>query len=119
MGGEPRVLVVDDQRGHRLTTSLILRQAGYDVTLASSGEQAVELFRGEPFDAVIMDLRMPGMGGVAALEKIRSIRLTPVFVVTAYAIDEMVEQAQRAGATQVLRKPVDFDSLLAELERAL
>src|SRR5207237_10476978 len=66
-GGKPRVLIVDDQRNMRTTTAFVLRQAGYDVAEAESGEAALARLLAEPFEVVLTDLKMAPMDGIALL----------------------------------------------------
>mgnify|MGYP003291573150 CR=1 FL=1 len=66
---EARVLVVDDERSMRDLLNIMLRQAGYDVTLAEGGETAIEALRSEPFDLIITDLRMRKVDGLAVLQR--------------------------------------------------
>ncbi|MEK6568761.1 MAG: response regulator, partial [candidate division NC10 bacterium] len=69
--GAIRVLVVDDERPTRLLMEKELPRAGYLVTSAESGEEALEHLRTRDFDVVLLDLKMPGMGGMEALRRIR------------------------------------------------
>jgi len=114
------VLVVDDDEGVRNVIARHLGQAGYRVTKAADGEEAIKVSLARPFDAVLLDLRMPGMGGHRALEKLLAIEPeTAVLIVS--AVDEVSDavQAMRSGAADYIQKPVDFNELQMAVERAL
>jgi CheY-like chemotaxis protein len=104
-----RVLVVDDESNMRLTLADILRDEGYEVSTADCGEAAVRMCRAESFDAVLMDVRMPGIDGVEAFRRIRRhddrVR---VIMVSAYSVDQLEKEALEAGAVALLRKPIDL-----------
>lgn len=114
-----RLLVVDDVTANRILMQTMLGAAGHEVTLVSSGAEAVEKVRAGEFDAVLMDLMMPGMDG---LEATRCIRALPapgnrvvVIAVTASALPEEVEKCRTAGMDAHIAKPVNRDALLALL----
>ena len=78
-----RVLVVDDEQSMCDFLAIMLGKEGYSVTTASSGEEGRDLFQGEPFDIVITDIRMPGIGGVGVLRAVKEQSAeTPVVVIT-------------------------------------
>lgn len=112
-----RVLVVDDVDVNRQVASEWLRRAGIEVVLASDGEQAVEQVRGGRFDAVLMDVQMPGMDGYAATREIRRIgRLSlPIIAMTANAMAEDRRQCLEAGMDDHLGKPVQPERMFAAL----
>jgi len=108
-----RVLVVDDELNMRTTLADILADDGYDVTTAESGERAVKLFRRRPFDAVVMDVRMPGIDGIEACRRIRQIQPdAQVIMMSAYSVEQLVEDSLREGIVAFLRKPLDAEQLL-------
>jgi two-component system cell cycle response regulator len=116
-----RILVVDDVATNRILLKAKLAMACYDVLQADSGEQALALARSERPDLVLLDLAMPGMGGLAALDALKADRATaaiPVVVVTAHADRRSRLAALRAGAEDYLVKPVD-DAVLAARVRSL
>lgn len=69
-----RILIADDEDSLRWVLEKGLRQVGYEVTAVQDGEQAIRAFESEPFDLVFLDVRMPGIDGLAALERLRAIR---------------------------------------------
>jgi DNA-binding NtrC family response regulator len=116
---DPAVLIVDDDAGMVESLTDILGAKRFHVTGTTSGETALALVRGTRFDAVLMDIVMPGLDGVAALRSIkRSAPGTPVIMMTAFARHELVEEARTATAMAVLLKPLEMDEVLALLARA-
>jgi DNA-binding NtrC family response regulator len=111
-----RVLVVDDDRAMVRTLSDVLRHKGFDVTAAYSGLEAVDASGAAQFDIVLMDVKMPGMDGVTAYKVMKSQRPdVRVVLMTAYAAQEMLAEAEREGVLRVMPKPVDIASLLSVL----
>jgi len=116
----PRILVVDDERGMRLTLADILRDRGCRVETAETGEQAVRLCAGSEFDMILMDVRMRGIDGTEALRRIRKRRSDArVIMMTAYALEHLEREALALGAIAFLRKPLDVDALLVLIDGAL
>lgn len=110
------VLVVDDDVGTVETLADILAAKAYRVTAAYSGEEAVARARAARYDAILMDIRMPGLDGVEALREIRrEAPGTRVIMMTAFTRSERVEAAKAATAVAVLPKPLDVDRLLGLL----
>jgi CheY-like chemotaxis protein len=105
------VLVADDEPGMRETLVDIFSDSGYRVSAAPDGEAALEAIRGNPFDVVVMDIRMPGRDGVSVL---REVGHPPpqVILMTAYASPEKLREAQEAKAYAVLKKPFKVTELL-------
>ncbi len=117
---KPHVLVVDDEASARGGLEKLLRQEGYEVDTAESGAVALGIVDEHAIDLVVTDLKMPQMDGVELMKQLRARdRDLPVIVVTAFGDVSSAVSAMRAGAEDYLTKPVDFDSLLLVLERAL
>jgi DNA-binding NtrC family response regulator len=115
-----RILVVDDDRLMVRTLSDILRLRGWETHAAYSGEEAIERVRAGSYLAVLMDVRMGGMNGVEAMKVLHAIRpATRVILMTAYTAAELLAEAEREGALQVLAKPVAIPSLIEMLEQAV
>jgi two-component system, NtrC family, response regulator HydG len=114
-----RVLVVDDDRQMVKTIRAILDHRGWQSTPAYSGEEAVAAAHGQPpFNAVLMDVRMPGMNGVDACLAMHQVHPDmPVFLMTAYAAQEILAQARRAGVVTIMPKPIAWPKLMAQLDR--
>ncbi len=119
-GTKPRILVVDDDRGHRTMLRALLAGAGYEALEADDGDVGVDAVRTHPVDAVLLDLRMPRVGGIEALEAIKAARPDlPVIVLTAYASVDTAVAAMKKGAFDYLTKPVDATDLHRVLDKAL
>ena len=113
------ILVVDDEIDTCRNLADILEDLGHQVTIATNGEQALQLVRDNAFDVALLDLKMPGMDGLTLYREIRKLRAgTVAIVVTGYASSETVAEARDAGAWQVLSKPVDFARLLPLVDEA-
>jgi two-component system, NtrC family, response regulator HydG len=116
----PSVLVVDDDVGMVDTLVDILSARRYRVGTAYSGEAAVAMVRQMAYDAVLMDIQMPGLNGVEALRQIKGLApKLSVIMMTAFTRDELVEEARQATAVTVLPKPLDMDSVLTLLVRVI
>ena len=105
-----RVLVADDEAGMRETLADILAACGYGVTSAADGDAALDAIRNNPFDVVVMDIRMPGRDGVSVL---REVGKPPprVILMTAYAKERHLHEA-REKAFAVVHKPFPVPQLL-------
>lgn len=112
------VLIVDDDV--ELTDSLadVLQLNDIVVAVANSGEEALELIHLQPFDCVLMDIMMPGMNGIETMR--RAMEFSPgitVILMTAYSIEELIDEAKREGAVTVLKKPLHTDTLVTFLNQ--
>ncbi|OGW61001.1 MAG: nitrogen regulation protein NR(I) [Nitrospirae bacterium RBG_16_64_22] len=115
----PRVLVVDDDESICWVLSKALDKAGFAVTVAHSGPEALERLALEPPSIVLMDIRMPGMSGLDALEKIRAERRdVQVIIMTAQSTMTHAIEAMKRGAYDYLTKPFDTDQVTALVARA-
>jgi len=114
-----RLLVVDDEQRQRDILRMILESEGYDVTTAGNGRQALQAAGGEAFDAVLTDLKMPDMSGIALLEEL--LRGQPglcVVLMTAHGSIDSAVDAMRKGAFDYLTKPLERDDLVMVVKRA-
>jgi CheY-like chemotaxis protein/HPt (histidine-containing phosphotransfer) domain-containing protein len=116
------LLVVDDSAMNRDLVERALALEGATATLAADGQQAVELLRNKPdgFDAVLMDVQMPVMDGLTATRQIRTelgLAALPIIAFTAGVRDDQQADARRAGANDVLPKPMDLDQMASLLAR--
>jgi CheY-like chemotaxis protein len=112
-----RILVVDDDRQMVATLSDILQLAGWKTQPAYTGGEALSAIRWGAYDCIVMDIKMPGMDGLAALKAIMAERPeSRVVVMTALAAPEPRQEAKRAGARHVLSKPVEPRRLLEVLD---
>lgn len=110
------VLVVDDDRRMVRTICDILAVNGYESREAYSGEEAVDKVSDYRFDCALMDIRMPGCGGISALQMIKGKAPDlPVIIMSAYATEEQVREAKKNGAYAVLDKPFNIQMVLSFL----
>jgi DNA-binding NtrC family response regulator len=111
-----RVLIVDDEVDIREIISELLEQENYQTATAAGGAEALQLLESNDFDAVISDVRMPGMDGLELLKEIRSLYpQIKVLLFTGYASVDNVVEAMKIGAYGYLTKPLDRDELFKEL----
>lgn len=114
------VLVVDDKEMMRDSVSATLARAGFEVMTADSGESAMAAVTRRRPDAVVTDLKMPGLGGLELLERIRAIDdELPVVVMTAFAAVDTAVRAIKQGAFDYLTKPFEGDELVIAVKRAI
>jgi two-component system, NtrC family, response regulator PilR len=115
-----RMLVVDDEQSMRDLLAIMLRQAGYEVSIADGGETAIEKLKAESFDLVITDLRMRKVDGLTVLKAAKEhAPRTVVLVVTAYASTETAVEAMKLGAYDYITKPFQLDELKVTVANAL
>jgi two-component system response regulator HydG len=120
MKEKPKILVVDDEESHRIMLRAVLKDEGYEVVEAADGSEAVRAVEQEPFDLVLLDVRMKTMDGIEALNEIRKISpLIPVLIMTAYASVKTAVEALKAGAFDYLTKPLEIEELKILIEKAL
>lgn len=114
------ILVLDDEKRQQGILSLILKDAGYDVTATGSPAEALQKVEEIGFDLILTDLRMPGMDGIQFLEKIKSSRPQQIIlVITGHGTIQSAVTAMKKGAFHYLTKPIQKDELLLFVERAL
>jgi len=120
MPGKFRVLVVDDNKEFCQNVVDILELKDYEAVAAYDGLKALELVKQDGFDLVLMDVRMPVMDGVETFKKLKEIAPnTPVIMITAYAVEDLVREALKEGAFASLKKPLDFDELFELIEQVI
>jgi two-component system, response regulator PdtaR len=114
-----RILIVDDEAAIRDTLRMVLEFEGYEVATAQDGRAALAELDGRPADAVLLDIKMPGMDGLTAARTIAGERLAAVLILTAFSQHDLVEQARDAGALAYLVKPFQTSDLLPAIVTAL
>src|SRR5512134_1286883 len=114
------ILVADDEEIMREILETLLVREGYQVHLASSGEEALELARTIPVDAAIVDVMMPGMDGIAVLDELRKLDDDlPVLMITAFASVETAISAMKRGAFDYITKPFKNDEVMVVVRNAV
>jgi two-component system response regulator HydG len=113
------ILIVDDDIAHR-TMLRILLDWEYEIFEADDGSTAIETLVDNSFDLVIMDIRMPKVSGLEALDTIKTLKpAIPVVMMTAYWSDQIANEARKKGAFDYLPKPFDFNELRHTIEKAV
>ena len=116
----PSVLVIDDEEIMREVMARLLTDEGYDVKTAVNGEEGLKLLSESTFDLVLLDLMLPGMGGLAALKEIaQTFPDVVVIMITAYASIENAVTATKSGAFDFVTKPFKNDELLLVVKNGL
>jgi len=114
------ILIVDDEPAIRFFLSEELSQAGYEVTTAASGEQALALLQQQPIDLILLDLKMEGIDGLQVMAEVERLPLPPVVIMlTAHASLDSAIKAMRRGGHDYLIKPCRTEELLASVEKGL
>lgn len=115
-----RVVLAEDEALIRLDLKEMLEEEGYEVVgEAGDGETAVRLARDLRPDLVVMDIKMPGVDGLVAAERINEERLAPVLILTAFSQRDLVEGAAQAGAMGYLVKPFQKSDVVPAIELAV
>ena len=113
MSKQVSILIVDDNPAMTQTLVDILGATGYCVHSAYSGREALKVIAEHPIDMVLTDVRMPDMDGVELYRRLRKThRDVIVFLMTAYAADDIIQDGLREGIQTVLTKPLDIDFML-------
>jgi two-component system response regulator HydG len=119
MNDKKSLLIVDDDIAHR-TMLRILLDWQYEIFEAGDGSTAIEEAGKRHFDLILMDIRMPEVSGLEALDQIRSRRAdVSIVMMTAYFSDEIADQTKDRGAFDCLGKPFDFEELKQTIESAI
>ncbi|HKJ41022.1 MAG TPA: sigma-54 dependent transcriptional regulator [Sunxiuqinia sp.] len=115
-----KILVIDDERSIRNTLKDILEYEKYQVDLAEDGQQGIDLIRKNEYDIILCDIKMPGMDGIEALEKIQILTPdSPVVMISGHGnIDTAVESIKK-GAYDFIEKPLDLNRLLITIRNAM
>ena len=114
------VLVVDDEPTICWSFRELLRDEGHEVTIASSAEEALTVAGSTPLDAIVLDVRLPGMDGISAMSKLKKASgSAPIIVMTAFGNLETALRAVDEGAFDYLTKPFELDEAADAIRRAL
>jgi len=114
-----KIMLVDDEERFLLTTSKLLSKKGYEVLTATSGTEALKLLEKHDVHVVILDVKMPGLDGVATLKEIKKLfPLVEVIMLTGHASVDSAVDGLKSGAFDYVTKPCDIDQLLEKAEEA-
>ena len=115
-----KVLVVDDSEFMRMVLKNILKEQGYKIIETSDGTQAIEQFKVEKPDLVLLDIIMPKKDGVAVLGSLKQINSDAnVIMITAVGQEQIIEECQNLGARGYIIKPFDEKQVLDEIKKVL
>jgi DNA-binding NarL/FixJ family response regulator len=115
-----KILIVDDEDAFRAIVKEILIDKEFSAAEASNGLNAIEIFKNNPFDAVLLDLRMPGMDGIETLQELKKIDShVPIIILTAFGDIPTAVEAVKQGAYDFITKPPEFDELVTTIKRAV
>ncbi len=113
-----KILVVDDDTAHARMLKILMTEWEYEIHLAEDGTVAVKMVKEQPFDMVLMDMKMVKMSGMEALQLIKTYNPSlPVIIMTAYSSVHTAVKALKIGAYDYLTKPLDFDKLKLTIDR--
>jgi len=114
-----RILLVDDEVVFTDNMSKLLENRGYRVKAVNNGESAVSALEEEDFDVVVLDLKMPGMDGIATLKELKKVGAsTETLILTGHGSIDTALEAVKLGAYDYLTKPCEIDELVEKIEGA-
>ena len=115
---KPVILIVDDRIEDRETLRDVLGGKGYRTVLAKDGYEAVRFAEKGNFDVILLDIKMPGINGIETMERIKGFRPgAGIIMMTAYSMEEFVEDSLRKGAYTCLFKPIDVEKMLESIQK--
>src|SRR5213075_2008513 len=114
-----KILIVDDEQSIRTTLAKILEDEGHRASVAESGEEALAQAARDEFDLIILDLWLPGVDGMAVLERLRAVGAPPVIVISGHGNIETAVRATRLGAYDFLEKPLSLERVILTISHAL
>ena len=119
MAGPVRILLIDDEEMFLQSIARVLTKKGMETYTAADGPSGLKLLREVQFDVIVLDVRMPGMDGLATLEEIRRRDPDlPVLLLSGHIQIDEVAQAVNGGAVEVLLKPCPIEDLVTAIENA-
>jgi CheY-like chemotaxis protein len=118
-----RILLAEDNPVNQKLTALLLKKAGYVVTVAGDGIEAIDLFRANPnrFDLIFMDVQMPTMDGLEATKRIRAHGFTdiPIIAITAHVMANDRQRCLDAGMNDFITKPIKREAVFAMIRKTV
>ena len=121
-GRRQQILVVDDHEDTRVILRHYLEAMGYDVREANDGEEALATIQATRPDAVVLDIQMPKVDGIAVLRAVRSdgaLKSLPILALSAHALADEVRQIREAGADSYISKPADPKSVVKAIRELI
>ena len=116
---DAKILLVDDEVVFANNMSKLLNRRGYQVTAVNGGDTALRSLMENPFDVMVLDLKMPGMDGIAVLHEMKKLGLvTEVLVLTGHGSIDTALEAIQLGAYDYLTKPCEIAELVSKIEAA-
>jgi DNA-binding NtrC family response regulator len=116
---EARILLVDDEIVFANNMSKLLTRRGYQVTAVNSGDAALQSLLNNSFDVMVLDLKMPGMDGIAMIHEMRKLGLsTEVLILTGHGSIDTALEAIQLGAYDYVTKPCEISELISKIESA-
>jgi DNA-binding NtrC family response regulator len=114
------ILIVDDEPIVRESIRDWLKDAGYNVATAETGEEALEMIKKQDFSVVVLDIRLPGQTGISVLKQVKALKPEiKSIIITAYPSEELLNEAKRLDAIDYLIKPIAPDDLERLIREAL
>ena len=115
-----RILIVDDERSMREMLAILLRREGYELAVAESGREAIELLEHEPFDLIVSDVRMPDVSGVEVIRTARAINPSIITIMmTAFGSRELIDEVERLGVNDYVEKPFNVEVVKFRIRKEL
>lgn len=117
-----RVIIIDDDAAllQALPQSIALRMQGLQIDTSDSGFKALQMVQQYPYEAIVSDIKMPGMDGISLLQQLKTFRPDiPILLITGHGERDLAIQALRAGAYDFIQKPIDRDYFISSLQRAI
>lgn len=117
-----RILIVEDNEHNMYLISFILEKNGYETIKAVNGEEGFQLAIKENPDIVIMDIQLPDINGLEVTKRIRASKVDgkiPIIAITSFAMSGDREKALEAGCTGYIEKPINPDTIMAEIKKYL
>ena len=116
---DARILLVDDEVVFANNMSKLLTRRGYQVKAVNNGDEALRALMDNPFDVMVLDLKMPGMDGIATMQEMRKLGLfTEILILTGHGSIDTALEAIQLGAYDYVTKPVEIAELLSKIEAA-
>ena len=111
------ILLVDDDSSVLLTLSIALKRCGYDVTVAGTGQQALDYIESRKFDVMISDIRMPGISGLELAAIVQNMENPPRIILTSAHYDPSLSPNPAQIAEVFMQKPIEIDALCEQLNK--